>query len=205
MTDYANLDYPNNLPIKKEIIRFIDLLNANNIHYWVDFATLAKIIPETNSKYLNYLNGFDICVFEEDYSNVCNIISKNNFYVWQSSNLVTNIASPELPILRTAVEKFSNKEIIIQSAMKWILIWNYKNLDNNLTSLRIDKDFVYNKEIFLEIKEIEYCGIKLNVPKNIELLNRIRFPKDELVWCHSPKKRENCEKSFSYCNLGKYK
>jgi len=25
------------------------------------------------------------------------------------------------------------------------------------------------------------------------------------VWCHSPKKRENSEKNFGFCNLGDYK
>ncbi len=204
MTDYANLDYPNNLPLKRELIKLVDLLNANKIHYWVDFATLAKIT--NNSKYLYYLSSFEISVFEDSYKDLTDIISKNNFYVWQISDLLTNIANPELPVLRTSADNFSNPEITIQSMLKWITIWNYKNLDNNLTSLKIEKDFVYNKEIFLEVKEIEYCGIKLNVPKNIDLINRIRFADTEqLIWCHSPKKRENAEKNFGYCNLGNYK
>ena len=76
MTDYANLDYPNNLPLKLELIRLINLLNVNKIHYWVDFATLAKIT--SNSKYLNYLSCFDICVFEDSYNLVTELITKNN-------------------------------------------------------------------------------------------------------------------------------
>ncbi len=204
MTDYANLDYPNNLTLKQELIKLIDLLNANKIHYWVDFATLAKIT--NNSKYLYYLNSFEIGVFEDVYKEVTDLISKNRFYIWQSSDLLTNIANPELPVLKASTKFISGPEIVIQSPLKWLTIWNYKLIENNLTSLKIEKDFVYNKEIFLEVKEVEYCGIKLNIPKNVELLNRIRFtdPK-KLVWCHSPKKRENAESNFGYCNLGNYK
>ena len=90
--------------------------------------------------------------------------------------------------------------------LKWITIWNYKLIDNNLTSLKIEKDFKYKKETFLEVEEIQYCGIKLNIPKNVEQLNKIRYPDPkQVVWCHSPKKRENSEKVFGYCNLGDYK
>jgi hypothetical protein len=204
MTDYAYLDYPNNLPLKKELIKLINLLNANKIHNWVDFATLAKIT--NNSKYLYYLNSFEIGVFEDSYKDLTEIIKKNNFYVWQCSDLLTNIANPELPLFKTATEKFSSSEAVIQSMLKWVSIWNYKLIDNNFTSLKIDKDFIYNKEIFLEVKEIKYCGIKLNIPKNVDLLNRIRFTDSkQTVWCHSPKKRENAEKNFGYSNLGNYK
>ena len=206
MTDYANLDYPNNLPLKLELIRLIDLLNVNKIHYWVDFASLAKITSNPDNKYLYYLIGFDICVFEDSYKRVNDLLNSNNFRVWTSSDVVTNIASPELPILRTFEEKFSNKEIVIQSMLKWILIWNFKFENNNKVSLRIDKDFTYEQSVFMEIKEIEYCGIKMNIPRNVELLNSIRHSnKEGLVWSHSPRKRENCEKSFGFCNLGEYK
>jgi hypothetical protein len=200
MTDYANLDYPNNLPLKLELIRLINFLNVNKIHYWVDFATLAKIT--SNSKYLNYLSCFDICVFEDSYNLVTELIYKNNFYVWQNSNFTTTISTPDL----IASKKSSNPEIIVQRMLKWVTVWNYKLLDKNQTSLKIDNDFIYNKEIFLEVEEIEYCGIKLNIPKNIEQLNTIRYPDSkQVVWCHSPKKRENSEKNFGFCNLGAYK
>jgi hypothetical protein len=206
MTDYANLDYPNNLPLKLELIRLIDLLNANKIHYWVDFASLAKITSSPNNKYLYYLTGFDLCVFENSYKRVNELLNTNNFRVWNSSDVVTNVANPDLPILRTFEEKFSNKEIVIQSMVKWILIWNFKFENDNKVSLRIDKDFSYDKSIFLDVREVEYCGIKMNIPRNVELLNSIRHPnREELVWSHSPRKRENCEKSFGFCNLGDYK
>lgn len=200
MTDYANLNYPNNLPLKLELIRLIDLLNANKIHYWVDFASLAKIT--SNSKYLNYLSCFDICVFEDSYDQVRELIAKNNFYIWHNSNFTTSISTLDLILSKTS----SNSEIVIQRMLKWLTVWNYKLLDNNLTTLGIEKDFVYKKEIFLEVQEIEYCGIKLNIPKNIEQLNNIRYPNSkQVVWCHSPKKRENSEKNFGFCNLGDYK
>jgi len=200
MTDYANLNYPNNLPLRLELIRLIDLLNANKIHYWVDFATLEKIT--SNSKYLNYLSCFDICVFEDSYNQVRELISNNNFFIWHNSNFTTTISTPDL----IASKKSSNPEIIIQRMLKWVTIWNYKLLDGGLTSLGIDKDFIYKKEIFLEVQQIEYCGIKLNIPKNIEQLNKIRYPNSkQVVWCHSPKKRENSEKNFGFCNLGDYK
>lgn len=205
MTDYANLDYPDNHLFKREVVRFIDLLNANEIHYWVDFATLAKITTTTDKKYFYYLTGFDICVFEDSYKKVNQLLHNNNFRVWNSSEHLTQVASPYLPILNSFEEKFSNKEIIIQSMLKWLMVWNFKNLDNNLTSLNVQKDFVYNKEIFLDVREIEYCGIKLNVPKNVDLLNKIRYPNNQLVWSHSPRKRENCEKDFGFNNLGNYK
>jgi len=204
MTDYANLDYPSNLMLKQELIRLIDLLNSNNIHYWVDFATLEKIT--NNSKYLFYLNSFEIGVFDDVYKDVTDIVSRNNFYVWQISNLLTNITNPELPVLKATREFASIQEVVIQSPLKWITIWNYKLIENNLTTLKIEKDFIYNKEIFLDVKEIEYCGLKLNIPKNVELINKIRFSDSKkLVWCHSPKKRENAESSFGYCNIGNYK
>jgi hypothetical protein len=200
MTDYANLNYPNNLPLKLELIRLIDLLNANKIHYWVDFASLAKIT--SNSKYLNYLSCFDICVFEDSYQQVRELIVKNNFHIWHNSNFTTSISTLDLILSKTS----SNSEIIIQRMLKWLTVWNYKLLDNNLTTLGIEKDFVYKKEIFLEVQEIEYCGIKLNIPKDIEQLNNIRYPiSKQVVWCHSPKKRENSEKNFGFCNLGDYK
>jgi hypothetical protein len=206
MTDYANLDYPNNLPLKLELIKLIDLLNANKIHYWVDFASLAKLTSSPNNKYLYYLTGFDLCVFEDSYKRVNELLNANYFRVWNSSDVVTSIANPDLPILRTFEEKFSNKEIVIQSMLKWILIWNFKDENHNKVSLRIDKDFSYDKNIFLDVREVEYCGIKMNIPRNVELLNSIRHPnKEELVWSHSPRKRENCEKSFGFCNLGNYK
>lgn len=204
MTDYANLDYPANLTLKNELVKLINLLNEHKIHYWADFATLAKIT--NNSKYLYYLNSFEIAVFEDVYKEVTDLISKNNFYVWQKSDLLTNIANPELPVLKAILQPSSSQEIVIQSPLKWLTIWNYKLIENNLTTLKIQKDFLYNKEIFLEVQEIEYCGIKLNIPKNVDLLNRIRFTDSKkLVWCHSPKKRENAESSFGYCNLGNYK
>ena len=200
MTDYAHLDYPNNLPLKKELIRLINTLNAYKIHYWVDFSTLAKIT--SNSKYLNYLCNFDICVFEDSYAQVQDLISKNNFYTWHKSNFTTTISTPDLIALKNTI----NPEIIVQRMLKWITIWNYKLIDNNLTSLKIEKDFTYKKETFLEVEEIQYCGIKLNIPKNVEQHNKIRYPDPkQVVWCHSPKKRENSEKVFGYCNLGDYK
>ncbi len=157
MTDYANLDYPNNLTLKQELIKLIDLLNANKIHYWVDFATLAKIT--NNSKYLYYLNSFEIGVFEDVYKEVTDLISKNRFYIWQSSDLLTNIANPELPVLKASTKFISGPEIVIQSPLKWLTIWNYKLIENNLTSLKIEKDFVYNKNWFCNVIAIIY---KLN-------------------------------------------
>jgi hypothetical protein len=184
MTDYANLNYPNNLPLRLELIRLINLLNANKIHYWVDFATLAKIT--SNTKYLNYLSCFDICVFEDSYNQVRELISNNNFFIWHNSNFTTTISTPDL----IASKKSSSPEIIIQRMLKWVTIWNYKLLDDGLTSLGIDKDFIYKKEMFLDVQQ----------------LNNIRYPNTkQVVWCHSPKKRENSEKNFGFCNLGDYK
>ena len=200
MTDYANLNYPNNLPLKLELIRLIDLLNANKIHYWVDFATLAKIT--SNSKYLNYLSCFDVCVFEDSYVQTQDLITNNKFYIWNKSDFTTTISTPDLIALKNTL----NPEVIVQRMLKWVTIWKYKLIDNSLTSLKIEKDFTYKREMFLEVEQIEYCGIKLNIPKNVDQLNKIRYPDSkQVVWCHSPKKRERSEKVFGYCNLGEYK
>ena len=204
MTDYACLNYPNNLKLKLELIRLVDILNSNNIHYWVDFASLEKIT--NNNKYLYYLSGFDICVFEDSYKTVCDLVFKNNFRVWMNSEHLTNIANPEMHLMKTSEEKFMCSEVVVQSMMKWIMIWNYKLLPENNTSLCVAKDFVYDKNLFLNTRDIEYCGIKLKIPVDIQTINRIRYPNsNKLIWCHSPKKRENCENNFGFNNLGDYK
>lgn len=204
MTDYANLNYPNNLPLKRELIRLIDLLNSNNIHYWVDFASLEKI---TNpSKYLNYLSAFEICVFENDYPAVQNIVRTGGFYVWHSTDESSIVSNPTLHVLKVNPDKFDETEIIIQSMLKWVIVWKYKLFDSNKTGLGMQKDYVYDKQLFLDTKEIEYCDIKLKIPSNIDLINKIRYSNAKgIVWCHSPKKRENCEKGFGFNNLENYK
>ena len=149
-----------------------DILNLNKIHYWVDFAYLEKM--NNNSKYLSYLTGFDICVFDDSYNKVKELIQNNGFYIWQSNNLITSIANPSLHILKNNQDKFLSADVVIQSMLKWIVIWNHKVKDGKVT-LGIDKDYVYDKQLFLDIEEKEYCGIKFNVPRNYKQIRDFRY------------------------------
>jgi len=206
ITDYSHLDYPNNYSTKQELIKLVNLLNANNIHYWVDFGYLVKMTTGKNDKFLNYLNSFDICIFEESYRKLQNILRENNFTIWNTTDYAVTITSSDLYLLNTSDEKYNSPEVIIQRLLKWIVIWNLKNIDNGLVSLKMEKDFIYNKEMFLEVDEIEYCGIKLKIPKYRDLLSKIRYPNIRgTILCAAPKKREECEKKFAFSNLGDYK
>lgn len=206
ITDYSHLDYPENNSTKRELIKLINLLNKHNIHYWVDFGYLVKMTKGKNDKFLNYLNSFDICIFEENYIQLKNLLRENNFTVWNTTEYATTITSSDLYLLNTSDEKYNSSEVIFQRLLKWIVIWNLKEVDNGLVSLKMEKDFYYNKELFSEVEEVEYCGLKLKIPKNRELLFKIRYPSNSgIVLCHAPKKREECEKKFSFCNLGNYK
>ena len=204
MTDYANLDYPNNENFKSELKRLINLLNENNIHYWVDFSYLEKMMRP--SKFLNHLICFDICVFEESYSYVINLATKNNYKIWYGNNLNTIFQDNNFFYTKPDYSKFNTDNIIIQSMLKWIVVWNFKNKDKDNVFLNIEKDFVYNKQLFLDVEEIEYCGIKFKIPKNYEELRKIRYGNSKgVVFCHTPRKRELCEKQYSFNNLGNYK
>lgn len=206
ITDYSYLDYPDNNSTKQELIKLINLLNNNNIHYWVDFGYLVKMTKGKNDKFLNYLNCFDIGIFEENYSKLQNLLRENKFTIWSAHEHATTITSPDLYLLDFSDEKYKNPEVIIQRILKWVMVWNFKNCDNGLVSLKMQKDFLYNKELFLDTEEIDYCGLKLKIPKHRELLFNIRYPSNKGVFLsHSPRKREDCEKNFSFCNLGNYK
>jgi hypothetical protein len=206
ITDYSHLDYPDNSSTKLELIKLIDILNKNDIHYWVDFGYLVKITTGKNDKFLNYLNSFDLCVFEESYNKLKNLLRENNFTIWNTTDHAITLTSKDLYLLNTSDEKYNSAEIIIQRLLKWVVVWNFKDAENGLVSLKMDKDFLYNKELFSEVEEVEYCGLKLKIPKHRELLFKIRYPSSNgTVLCHAPKKREECEKKFSFCNLGNYK
>lgn len=204
MTDYASLDYYNNENFKSELKRFINLLNENNIHYWVDFSYLEKI--KRPSKFLNYLISFDICLFEDSYNQVIQLAAANNFTIWYTSDLTTSFVNNNFFYIKDSYTKFNTKETFIQGMLKWIVLWNFKNKDNENVHLNIEKDYVYNKLLFSEIEEIEYCDLKLKIPKNYDEIRKIRYSNSKgVVFCHTPRKRENCEKKYSFNNLGDYK
>ena len=57
-----------------------DLLDKNNIEYWLEGGTLLGIIRE--NRLLPWDNDMDISIKEEEYSKLLDIIKKLNYIVW---------------------------------------------------------------------------------------------------------------------------
>lgn len=206
MTDYAHLDYPNNYPTKEELERLINLLNSSNIHYWVDFATLCKITNKKDDKFLYYLNTFELSIFEEDYSKFLSTIKDNGFYIWNHNVNKTEIASLNLMCFKVGDFNRASKVPVQERLLKWIAVWNYKKYNDKNVFLNIKNDFIIKKDLFLNTQEIDYCGLKLKIPKNWEELYNIRYSdKKGIIHCHSPRKRESCENEIGFSNIGNYK
>lgn len=207
--DYSYIDREENLPLKLDLKKLITLFEIENIKYWVDFATLEKI--HNNRKSLYYLNAFDLCITEDDYDKVFNILKVNDFWLLNVKDCVLRIAPEGIELRddgagRGFVEKIYGKTTPTwDRILKWIYIWVYRYTDERkeFISLKLPKrDFIYNKEILFTTEKINYCDIDLNVPKYYDLIKKIRF-KDHVgeVWCHGPKFRDNKETEWGFCNF----
>jgi hypothetical protein len=204
--DYAFLDYPDNASIKNVLKQVIDILNKNNIHYWADFSTLSKITTEKENKFLFYLNSFEISIFEEDRNRFFDLLNANQIRVWNNITYKIDVCSKDLFVLENGESRFRFLEPTKEPMLKWVNIWCYKSENADTVSLQMINDFKYNKKLFTNTEEIEYCGLKIKIPKKHEEINKIRFPHATgNILCRSPKKRENCERDYGFCNLGNYK
>lgn len=203
--DYAHLNYPDNKPIKDDIVKLINLFELNSVPYWVDFATLEKI--KNNRKSLYYLNTFDVCITEE-YKPVLEKILEH-FYTLEEYDHVRKIAPGGIELLtwdgKAAQEVvFNQKHPTWDRILKWIYVWIYKYTDSRKEFISLGlpiRDFTYNKEILTTTEDVNVCGINLKVPVYYDLIKQIRF-KDHPgeVWCHGPKKREDKEREWGFCN-----
>lgn len=206
MTDYAYLDYPDNLPFKNELKRLLDVFHGNHIHYWADFSTLSKLTDKKDDKFLYYINSYEFGIFDEHRPLVEDLLRAHNFATWNVTPLKIDILTPNtffLDILDLpSTCEYPKKE----RSLIWINIWIYKDISNNLVHLNINNDFYLNKDMFNQTEVIDYCGLQIKIPSRYKEIYNARYgDKKGVVYCHAPKKRENCEKEFGFCNIGDYK
>lgn len=206
MTDYAHLDHPENLPFKMELKKVLDILNENNVHYWADFATLSKITDKKDDKYLYYLNTFELGLFDESRAIIEEIIRVHNLSIFNKTSLKIDLLTPDTILFNTIEPITASIHPLRERSLLWISFWFYKDAPDNNVFLNVINDFHIKKSLFTEIEMIDYCGLKIKIPKNRKELYEIRFgDKNGAIYSHSPKKRVNCEKEFGFYNLGKYK
>jgi len=206
MTDYAHIDYPNNLPFKNELKRVLDVFNEKNVHYWADFATLSKITDKKDDKFLYYLNAFELSFYDEDRLLIEELIRVHDFRVFNSTPLKIDLYTPDTIFLNTLDPSSSSIYPEQERSLLWIIFWFFKDAPEHYVNLNLPNDFLIKKELFKETELIEYCGLKIKIPKHRKEIYNIRYgDKNGVIYSYSPKKRVNCEKEFGFYNLGKYK
>lgn len=206
MTDYAHLDYPDNLPFKNELKRLLEIFNNNQIHYWADFSTLCKLTDKKDDKFLYYINSYEFGIFDEHRLIVEELLRVNNFATWNITPLKIDILTPDTFFLNvldiSSTSEYPQKE----RSLIWINIWIYKDFPDNLIALNLKNDFYLKKDLFTETEILNYCGLQIKIPVKYRDIYNARYgDKKGIVYCHAPKKRENCEKEFGFCNIGDYK
>lgn len=206
MTDYAHLDHPENLPFKMELKKVLDILNENNVHYWADFATLSKITDKRDDKYLYYLNTFELGLYDDSRLIIEEIIRVHNLSIFNRTSLKIDLYTPDTVLFNTLDPITAAIHPVKERALLWISFWFYKDAPDHYVHLDMANDFVIKKSLFAETEMLDYCDLKIKIPKNRKELYDIRFgDKKGVIFSHSPKKRVNCEKDFGFYNLGNYK
>jgi hypothetical protein len=206
LVDYASLNHPENKNAKNDLKKIVFLFDLLNIHYWIDFGTLAKITTQKNNKFLYYVNSIDIGVFKESFPAVKKLIFDNNFHVLDDKDFRFSLLTSNGFLTKTYDERLSEEYPVFDGLLKWINIWSYKTIDNNLVTIGLKNDFVYNKELFSITETVDYEGVKVKIPKYFDVIEKIRYPNVRgEIFCRSPKKRAEKEKKFHFVNFGDYK
>ncbi len=181
----------------KFLLKYInDLLNENNIEYFITYKTLL-------GKYIfNGINLFEkdnhLCIFEHHYNKLIKLkddILKDNFY-FEEANINDSLNSKQIKIYGSFFDK-----LIVNCYIYILKVDENKKFNHNLLLNNEEEKIDFEFYDIYPLKEVEYEEFKLFIPNKItNILLKYDFKLNNLILSKNINEKTNTENEKSKLN-----